>query len=323
MRRAVVTGGRGWLGVNLVRRLAADGWDVTTFDVAPALDAGDREGGEVTDVVGDITDAGAVVRLMRPAPELVFHLAYLLGPAGQADPRRSLTINCIGTANVFEAACEADARRVVWLSSSAIYGPAAAYGEGLIGEDDVRGVPRLVYGACKRMNEYLADVYTRDRGLDQVAFRLSLGYGPPARRHGFSKHVTTLFEGPFRGHPAVVTFPPAPQNWVYVDDIVDALLLGAEAESLPSRVYNLASDETRTPVEVADMVRETVPDARIDVTMAGEVEWPARLDYRRARAELGYRPKFDLEAGIARYRDLVVRADRAAGTTGPPAVGPP
>jgi nucleoside-diphosphate-sugar epimerase len=302
--RALVTGARGWLGTNLVNRLASqDGWSVTALDLAARPANGGH--GPVEHVVGDVSDVEVVRRAMSPRPDVVFHLAYLLGEEGQRDIPKSLCINCIGTANVFEAALEAGAGRTVWLSSSAIYGPAHAYGDELIGEEDVRGEPRLVYGACKRLNESIASSYARDRGLDHVAFRLSMGYGPPARRHGFSTQVTALFEAAFREEETSVVFPDALQNWVYVDDIVDALLLGAKAESLPRRIYNLASDETHTPAEVAEVLGGLLPGSRVEVTMEGPAEWPARLDYTKAREELGYRPRFDLASGIARYREAI------------------
>lgn len=309
MPRALVTGGRGWLGVNLVSQLARDGWEVTAFDLAPAPQASDSN---VKHLVGDISDTAAVEAAADQAPDVIFHLAFVLGPRGESDIAHSMAVNCNGTVNVFEAACRAGVRRVVWMSSSAVYGPAAAYATDMISEDDLRARPTLVYGACKLFNESIADAYTRNRGLDQVAFRLATGYGPPARKHGFSTQITSLFEAPFRGQAAQLTFPDAPQNWVYVDDIVSALVLAAEVDALEHRVLNLSSDETYTPAEVASQIRQKIPDAQIEVTMEGPCLWPARLDYTRARDTLGYRPRYTLAEGIDRYRSLVADADGSA-----------
>lgn len=296
----LVTGGCGWLGVNLVRRLAGEA-EVVAFDLpGQVASAPDDLGARL--LAGDVAVPGSVEEAIESVrPSAVVHLAYLLGPATQNDPERSLTVNCLGTARVFEAAVAAGVERVVWLSSSGVYGPPEPYGEESIGEDDRRGEPRLLYGATKLLNERVAAVYTEDRGLDQLCFRLALGYGPPGRERGFSAQVSNLFEGAFSGAPTRLVFPAAEQCWVYVDDIVEAIWLGLQAAELEHRVFNLANDEIYTPAAVGEMLRERFPAARLEFETVGRPEWPARLDWSRAAAELGYRPRVDIEEGIARY----------------------
>jgi nucleoside-diphosphate-sugar epimerase len=288
------------MGSNVVRRLVAEGVEVVVLDLPDLIEASGDVGAEL--VAADVGHPGSVEAAVAAArPSAIVHLAYLIGRASQTDIERSLTVNCIGTSRVFEAALAHDVGRVVWLSSSAVYGAPEPYGDEPIGEEDVRGESRLVYGACKRLNEQLAAIYTRERGLDQIAFRLALGYGPPGRDSGFSAHVSNLFEGAIRGAETRVAFPDAVQSWVYVDDVVEAIHLGLRATGFEHRVFNLSSDEIYTPAEVGEILAERYPDSRVEFAYEGRAEWPARLDYSRARAELGYSPAVDIREGISRY----------------------
>ncbi|HEX3736540.1 MAG TPA: NAD(P)-dependent oxidoreductase [Solirubrobacterales bacterium] len=296
----LVTGGCGWLGSNVVAALLAAGAEVVALDLPELVEASPASAARL--VAADISqpgEAAAAVAASRPAA--IVHLAYLLGPASQAEVERAITVNCLGTARVFEAALAAAVERVVWLSSSAVYGPPEPYGEDQIDEDDLRGAPRLFYGSTKRFDEEMAALYTRERGLDQIALRLALGYGPPGRDRGFSAEVSNLFEGAFSGRPTSLVFPDAPQSWVYVDDVVAAILLALQAAELEHRVFNVSSDTIYTPIEVGELLRGRFPAARLEFRTEGRAEWPARLDYSRARRELGYVPMVDIEEGISRY----------------------
>jgi nucleoside-diphosphate-sugar epimerase len=298
----LVTGGCGWLGSNLVTALLAEGAEVTALDLPELVATSPETGARLLAV--DITAPGELEQAVAAAkPAAIVHLAYLLGPASQSQVERSIEVNCLGTARVFEAALRNDVGRIVWLSSSAIYGPPGPYGENPIGEDDVRGEPRLFYGICKRFNEAMAAHYTREHGLDQIAFRLALGYGPPGRERGFSAQVSNLFEGAFAKRETTVTFPNAEQCWVYVDDVIAALLLGLRATDFKHRVFNLSSDEIFTPTEVGELLARRFPEMRLEFEWEGVAEWPARLAYSRAREELGYSPRVDIQEGIDRYAE--------------------
>ncbi len=296
----LVTGGCGWLGSSLVARLIGEGVEVVVADLPSLIAASPSIEADLLPL--DVSEPGALDSIVaQRRPEAIVHLAYLLGPASQADVSRALSVNCLGTAKVFDAAIDHDVRRVVWLSSSAVYGRPETYGDELISEEDLRGDTHLLYGATKRFNEQMAAIYTRDRGLDQISLRLSLGYGPPGRDRGFSAQVSNLFEGAFSGAETRLVFPDSVQNWVYVDDVVEAIMLALAKVSVEHRVFNISSDETYTPAQVGDLLRERFPEAKLEFISEGEAEWPARLDYSRARAELGYQPSVDIHEGIARY----------------------
>jgi nucleoside-diphosphate-sugar epimerase len=129
----LVTGGTGFLGAWVVRALRERGYAVTAFDFAPnrahleeVLGAPDDD---LRVLDGDVSDLPRLLRAVREAEaERIVHLAGLLGSGSDANPLRTLRVNCEGTLNVFEAALAAGVGKVVWASSSAVFGSAARRG---------------------------------------------------------------------------------------------------------------------------------------------------------------------------------------------------
>src|SRR5215218_8420257 len=234
--RAVVTGGAGFIGSHLVDALLARGDTVTVVD---ALSTGRRQNLDAALAAGadlvefDIRDAAALAELARASePQTVFHLAAQIDVRRSvADPAFDAAINIGGTANVLEAARAASAGRVVFASTGG-----AVYGEGdgqrlPLGEE-APIAPMAAYGQSKFAAEGYLALYRRLYGLSSTCLRLGNVYGPRQDPLG-EAGVIAIFCGLLRDgrRPTVYGDGRQTRDYIYVDDVVDALLAAAASES--------------------------------------------------------------------------------------------
>lgn len=244
--RILVTGGAGFLGRWLARRLAARGLRVRLMDLPGTPPADDGFEWQA----GDVRDAGDV-RAALQGCDGVAHLAGLLTPACLADPVRGAEVNLIGTLQVFEAARAQGLDRVVYASTAGVYGP-----EG--------GAPRPVthYGAFKLACEGAARASWQAHGLASVGLRPYVVYGPE-RAHGASAGPSLACRAAALGQSCTIGYTGA-AGLVYVDDVARAFehaLLDAPAHG--AAVFNLAGF-VHSVDEVIAEIRRQVPGARID-----------------------------------------------------------
>ncbi|MDZ7700741.1 MAG: NAD(P)-dependent oxidoreductase [Halobacteriales archaeon] len=310
--RVLVTGGTGFIGSYTAREFVEHGHDVVAYDLSTDTEILERLG--VADDVdvrrGDVTDPTDVVRAVRETgASHIVHLAALLTTTARENPRAALSVNVEGTNNVFEAARTLDdqVERVAWASSAAIYAPPANYDDGgdwWVGEDDLYA-PDTLYGASKAYNESQARVYHEDFGLDHVAIRPTVAYGP-YRETGGSAFLANIVEKPAVGEPFSVDYGDQEIDWQHVADIAQAFRKASFAPEggLDQRVFNVRG-ELATIREAAETVREILPDAELEVADEGELPWTQRLDMTAAQEQLGYEPEYDLEAGFRQYIDVL------------------
>ena len=301
--RALVTGGAGFIGSNLVDALLARGDEVTVVD---DLTTGRREnldgalagGAELLEQ--DIRDAGALAGVFeRARPEVVFHLA------AQIDVRRSVAetafdarVNVEGTVNMLEAARGAGVRRFVNTSTGG-----AIYGEGRIlpAPEDHPVAPEAPYGQSKFAAEGYCDLYARLHGLSTISLRYGNVFGPRQDPLG-EAGVIAIFCGSLLAGKRPTIFGDGRQtrDYVYVGDVVEANLAAAESEV--AGPVNIGRGE---PVSVLDLVAALgrLAGRDLDPELAprrpGEVQ-DIHLDTSRARVELNWKARVALEEGLER-----------------------
>jgi UDP-glucose 4-epimerase len=300
----MVTGGAGFIGSNLVDALLARGDAVTIVDDLSTgrrqnLDSALDRGASL--VEADIRDAGALTAMAREAePEVIFHLA------AQIDVRRSVTepafdaaVNVGGTANVLDAARAAGSRRVVFTSTGG-----AVYGEGdgqrLPLAEDAPLAPMAPYGQSKSAAEGYLALYRRLYGLSSIALRLGNVYGPRQDPLGEAGVIGIfcglLLEG---GRPTVFGDGRQTRDYIYVEDVVAALLAAAGSEA-PGPL-NVGTGIETDVLELIDRLQALRDSASFEPQLApartGEVERIA-IDPSRAERELGWRPRTGLEDGL-------------------------
>jgi UDP-glucose 4-epimerase len=311
--RAVVTGGAGFIGSNLVDRLVETGADVLVVD---DLSNGSRANLERAQSAGarlaelDVRDGARLRNAMAAfTPDTVFHLAAQIDVrASMADPARDAEVNVVGSVHVFASALEAGARRVINTSTGgAIYGTT----ESIPTAETEPARPLSGYGLSKRTAEQYGAWFRSVHGLDVVTLRYGNVYGPRQDPTGDAGVVAIFCERLLAGRrPVVFGDGTQTRDFVYVGDVAKANLAAADAAVLPHRVYNVG---TGTEVSIHDLLRAaaeaagTDPDAVVAVLAPqrpGEVHRSC-LDVRRAVAELGLGRPVPLVDGLRRTLDWI------------------
>jgi nucleoside-diphosphate-sugar epimerase len=295
----LVTGGAGFIGSHLVDALLARGARVRVLD---DLSSGRRENLAAAELVeGDIRDA-RVCRAACSGVAYVFHQAALGSvPRSISDPATTVAVNVAGTANVLAAARDAKARRVVYASSSSVYGDTPS----ILKREGEEGRPISPYAASKVMNEELAEVFARCYGLETVGLRYFNIYGPRQSPEGpYAAVLPRFFRACLAGEAPVIYGDGAQsRDFTFVEDAVQANLLAAGAPTEAcGRAYNVARGERTTVAELAERVREAVGSglpARHEPPRPGDVPH-SQADPAAAEARLGFRARVSLVEGLER-----------------------
>jgi UDP-glucose 4-epimerase len=315
--RALVTGGAGFIGSHIARRLLATGHDVR---VADNLSTGrlsnlDEIIGDIELLELDIRDADALIGAARGC-ELVFHVAALPSvPRSIANPGASHETNATGTLNVLTAARDAGVRRVVFASSSSIYGAARE----LPKRETMRPLPISPYAVSKLAAESYCRSFHEVYGMETVALRYFNVFGPRQDPNSEYAAVVPKFIRAFAQGESPVIFGDGEQSrdFTYVENVVSANMAAIDAPDVAGGVYNIACGHGITLNEIADRLRgEVGADVEIEYgpERAGDVRH-SMADISAAQTDLGYAPSVTLEEGIhltvAYYRDQELEFQRA------------
>ncbi len=301
--RALVTGGAGFIGSNLVDALLGRGDAVTVVDDLSTgrrtnLESAGTAGGEL--VESDVRDAAAMRALLKQVrPEVVYHLAAQVDVRrSTAEPAFDAAVNVGGTINVLDAARAAGVRRFVNTSSGgAIYGEAQT----IPAPEEHPLAPESPYGQSKFAAEGYCDLFSRLHGLSVVSLRYGNVYGPRQDPLGEAGVVAIFCGRLFEGQrPTVFGDGLQTRDYVHVDDVVEANL--AAAESAATGPLNIG---TGVETSVLDLVEALRPAATASFEPDHEPERPGEvrhiaLDASRARDELGWEPKTAVPQGLER-----------------------
>ena len=298
--KVLVTGGGGFIGSHLVERLLRDGREVRVLDNFSTGHRGNLAdiGGEVELVEGDIQSYERVHTAVRGC-ELVFHLAALPSvPRSVQDPLTSTASNVTGTLNVLLAARDEDVRRVVFASSSSVYGPESEFPQ----RENAPARPISPYGVSKLAAEGYCRAFTRVYGLETVAVRYFNVFGP--RQDPLSQYaavipnfITAVMAGE---RPVIYGDGEQSRDFTYIDNTVDGTVLAASAEGAAGETFNVACGDSLSLNQLLENIRELSGkpvEAVYTDPRPGDV--PRSLaDISRAREVLGYEPAVDIRAGI-------------------------
>lgn len=300
--RALVTGGAGFIGSHLVDALVEDGHEVRVLD---DLATGRRENvhPDAELLVGSIADADAVTRAVEGV-EVVFQLGALGAVARSvADPRTSDEVNVHGTLTVLTLARDAGARRVVFASSSSVYGGA----EQVPTPESAPTRPRSPYAVSKLAGEWYTRVFSELYDLETVALRYFNVFGPRQRPDSTYAAVIPLFASALLAgeRPTVHGDGLQSRDFTYVSDVVAANLAAATSAAANGNVYNVAPGQGSTLLDLlATLGRllDVTPDPRFTDPRPGDIHQSC-ADASRARADLAWAPQVSFEDGLARYLD--------------------
>lgn len=295
----LVTGGTGYIASYLLRALVERGEEVIAYDVAPETASIQDIAQKCVVIRGDVRNLVHVLHVMKEyRVNSVVHTAALLTTASQENPLSALQVNVEGSLNLFEAARLMDAERFVFTSSQAVFGETEARPI----EEDYPKNPNTIYGVTKLTCEHFGINYANTYGLNFVALRFPVLYGP-GRVRGMGTFAT-LVENPLRNQAARIE-RGGDQKYepLYAKDAARSLMLALYAKNLQHRIFNIGTEEFVTLQDVSREVRKFVPNAQIDIRGGLDTAYASRgpMKIDRARQELGYEPEYDLEKGIEDY----------------------
>ena len=298
----LVTGGAGFIGSHLVDALLERGARVRVFD---NFETGLRSNlahltGQIELLEGDLRDLGACQQACAGV-KYVFHQAALGSvPRSIRDPATSFAVNVGGTANLFAAARDARVERIVYASSSSVYGDS----DRLPKVEGEEGQVLSPYAMSKKMCEELAAIYGRCYGLEIVGLRYFNVYGPRQRPDGpYAAVIPRFFDASFRGEaPLIFGSGEQSRDFTFVQDAVAANLLaaGAGPEAL-GRAFNVAGGRRVGVFELAELIRAIAggPPPRFEAPRQGDV-LHSLADLAAVAAALDYHPGVGLADGLAR-----------------------
>ena len=298
----LVTGGAGFIGSHLVRRLVEEGESVRVLDnfaMGRSINLDGIDGGYEL-IEGDLRSEEDVRRACAGV-ELIFHEGALGSvPRSIADPRTSFDVNVTGSLNLLISARDAGCRRVVYASSSSVYGSNPIMPK----HEDMTPMPLSPYAVSKLSAEQLCGVFHGVYGLETVALRYFNVFGPNQNPDSQYAAVIPKFLKAFErgGQPTIFGDGEQSRSFTYVDNVVDGNLLAGQCESAAGRVFNLASDRA---VSVNYLLREMArhlgvePRATYEPSRPGDIK-DSLADITAAREVLGFEPRVSFDDGLER-----------------------
>jgi nucleoside-diphosphate-sugar epimerase len=304
-RRALVTGGAGFIGSHIADHLVGAGWSVRVLDdFSSGREENLAQCGDWIELLrGDLRDSELVARGVRDV-EVIFHQAALASvPRSVAEPERTNDVNVRGTLGLLEAARKAGVRRLVFAASSSAYGDTPT----LPKLETMPANPMSPYALQKYVGESYCRLYTHLYGLETVALRYFNIYGPrqdPQSDYAavVPKFVTACLQGE---SPRIYGDGEQTRDFTFVSDAVEANLLAADAPRAAGAVMNIAGGRR---VSLNELLREIVEltgakvEARYEPARAGDVR-DSLADLGRAEDLLGYTPAVQLREGLLRAID--------------------
>jgi nucleoside-diphosphate-sugar epimerase len=310
----LVIGGAGFIGSNVVHRLLEDGEKVVVYD---DFSTGHEENLEDVERRSDLSVQTKDIRELTPLKramrgcDFVLHQAALPSvPRSIKDPFASNDVNVLGTLNVLHAAKEVGVQRVVFASSSSVYGenPSLPKVESMV------TAPVSPYAVTKLAGEEYCRVYYHIHGVEVVALRYFNVFGPrqdPGSQYAavVPKFITSILRG---RPPTIFGDGKQSRDFTYIDNVVDANLAACVAAKAAGEAINIACGSRVTISGLANFIssiagKEIAP--KFDKPRGGDIRH-SLADVTKARELLGYRPRVGIEEGLRRTVDWYSKRPR-------------
>jgi UDP-glucose 4-epimerase len=267
--KVAITGGCGFIGSYLARRGIERGWEITVFDNFSRFSPTNL--GTIPDslsiIQGDVQDRIKLGEALRKA-DVVFHLGGISRSVGSTEnPQEFFETNVTGTHNVYEL-CRGKPIRIIFPSSWIVYSKGVARHRTATKEDD-KLEPKTPYALSKLIGEQYANLYRDLYNENIVCVRLSNVYGPGDK----DRIIPTMIDRALKGQRLRVNGNPRLLNFIYVEDVVDAMVAIAEKPEVKSPVYNIGARSSTNLLDLAKMINNQCGSyAPIDVGPPPELE---------------------------------------------------
>jgi nucleoside-diphosphate-sugar epimerase len=302
MSKYLVTGASGCIGGWVVKNLVEAGHTVYAIMLHPEkleklrLIMKQEDIDKIIVLPGDITNPDLLRNaVVLSGTEKIIHLAALQMPFCRANPTMGARVNVEGTINVFEAARAAGLKKVIYSSSTAVYGNAADYSGGEFSHNSPL-IPRSFYGVYKQDNEWAAKVYYEEAGISSIAIRPFVVYGP-LRDQGMTSTPTAAIKAAVRGEAYEISYGGTAE-FQFADDTAKAFIAAAEKDCDGAAAYNLGGG-TVSMEQIVEAIEKACPEVKGLITFVNKpLPFPRHNDAGELAKLVGPVCQTRLEDGI-------------------------
>jgi UDP-glucose 4-epimerase len=297
--KVLITGGAGFIGSNLAKRLVNDGHSVVVLDSLLRGNKLDKETyAKVEFIKGDVRDQDTVIRASKNC-DLIFHFAAVLGVDIVADnPVETMDVEVIGTRNVVEAAFINNVKKIMYASTSGIYGHSAI--ENALTEE-VLVDPRTSYAMAKRYNEIYLASHHEEKGLNVISLRFFNVYG----KNQDNRMVVPRFFEQAMENDAITVFGTGRQtrDFTYIDDTVEACVRLIDTNGC--HIVNIANEAEWCITDLAERIKQiTSSNSEIIYLEAPKKRYDYEVERRVGSSDkllslTGFKPMTSLDEGLA------------------------
>jgi nucleoside-diphosphate-sugar epimerase len=300
MARYLVTGGAGFIGSNIVDELVRRRENVKVFD---DLSSGKKENLEaikkdIEFIEGDIRDIALLKKSLKGCDYVIHQAALRSVPKSMKNPALYDEVNVMGTLNVLSAAADNGVKRVVFASSSSVYGDS----EKLPQSEDQMPQPVSPYAATKLSGEHYCRVFAKSYGLETVALRYFNVFGPRQSLESeyavvIPKFITCILKGE---QPPVHGDGKQSRDFTYVDNVVDANMTAAIRDGVSGEVFNIACGKGYSLLDLVKILNEIIGKdikPKFEDSRLGDVKHTLS-DITKMKKLLKLDPKVDFVLGL-------------------------
>lgn len=298
-KRILITGGAGAIGTNLVSRLREDNGLWILDDLSSGRKENLKMSGNLVFIEGSVTNDRILKEIFLQKMEIVFHLAAVFANQNSVDhPRLDLEVTGMGTLKLLEYGRDYGVDRLVYTSSSCIYGNS----EGALSEDQKEFSVSTPYAITKLLGERYTKFFNDHYGLDTVILRYFNCFGPWEYPGKYRNVIPNFFQWTREGRDLIITGTgDETRDFNFVENAVEGTILAASSKKAVGKTYNIGSGRETKIKDLAELINSMTGDQG-RIKYAERRNWDKisrRLaDITKATEDLGYSPRVNLEEGL-------------------------